>query len=115
MRCVLWLWGGVAGLNGATETVRPAAALSAPPEADRDFGKWTGRDFIAFDAHYPENRVARAARLRVLAQQTLASEAARKPTAYSFQILSELIWLVSSTADFKRMDRRFDELEASLN
>ena len=112
-----WLLIGCAVLDGAAvdQSDHPVPVATPLPSADYSVSQWKERDYMAFDPRYQEDRAARVARLRAVAQQVLAREADGQPTGLSHQILAEMIWLVSSTADFPRMDRRMDDLQASLS
>jgi hypothetical protein len=87
-------------------TAAPAAVKSPPPK---------DREFLAFDPHYLESRARRSERARALGKQVITRERAGRDVRLSHQILSEVIWLLSATADFGRIDRRLDELQASLD
>ena len=84
-------------------------------QADREFNQWKERDFLAFDSHYKEELTNRMLRARELGKQVISREVAGQNTKLSHQILAETIWLISSTADFTRMDQRLDSLQASLD
>lgn len=70
---------------------------------------------VAFDPHYKEAKADRIAKARVLGKQVILREIAGQNTRFSHQILSEIIWLISSTADFKRIDQRLADLQTSLD
>lgn len=92
------------------------AAYAEPvPSAPREARQRKESDFLAFDPHYIESRVKRVTRARTLGKQVISLEHAGKNTRLSHQILSEIIWLLSASADFSRIDRRLDDLEASLD
>jgi hypothetical protein len=84
------------------------------PPSDVDANARTEQDFLAFDPHYKEEKAQRAERARALARQVFEKEAAGQNTACSHQILFEAGSLLLSSADFKLLDRRLDDLEASL-
>jgi len=103
---------------GKAQTDAPAssdAVNTVLPQADLQFHRWKEHDFLAFDPHYKEEQAKRIARARALADEVIAREVAGQNTELSHQILSEIIWLISSTADFTRMDQRLDALQASLD
>ena len=91
------------------------AVVTVLPRADLQFHQWKERDFLAFDRHYREELTKRVARARALREQVISREVAGQNTELSHQILAEIIWLISSTADFTRMDQRLDALQASLD
>ncbi len=81
---------------------------------DRDASSLLEQDFIAFDPHYREERESRVARTKELAKQMFAEEAQGAKTACGHQILFELGSLLLSSADFKLIDLRLHDLEASI-
>jgi hypothetical protein len=85
------------------------------PQSDVEANARAEGDFIAFDAHYKESRAQRGAHTKELAKRVYALEADGQKTSCSHQILFELVWLLTSTADFKRIDKRLDDLETSLS
>jgi len=91
------------------------AVVTVLPQADLEFHQWKERDFLAFDPRYKEELAKRMVRARALGKEVIAREVAGQNTELSHQILSEIIWLISSTADFTRMDQRFDALQACLD
>ena len=95
--------------------VNPDAAVMVLPQSDLEFNQWKEHDFLAFDPRYKEELTNRIARARALGRQVISREIAGQNTGLSHQILSEIIWLISSTADFKQMDQRLDDLQASLD
>ncbi|MGC2448135.1 MAG: hypothetical protein WA477_10860 [Candidatus Sulfotelmatobacter sp.] len=96
------------------------AAALAPPQTpqqlalDRDAWSLLEKDFTAFDSHYTEERETRVARTKELAKQMFAEEAKGAKTACGHQILFELGSLLISSADFKLIDSRLHDLEASI-
>lgn len=91
------------------------AQTAAPvPEADTQINQWRLADFVRFDPQYTAKMPARIARARALGKDVIARETAGQNTQRSHQILSEVIWLISATADFKQLDQRLDDLETSL-
>jgi hypothetical protein len=81
---------------------------------DRDAWSLLEQDFIAFNPHYKEEREARVARTKELARQMFAEEAKGAKTTCGHQILFELGSLLLSSADFKLIDSRLHDLEASI-
>jgi hypothetical protein len=95
--------------------VNPYAPVMVLPQSDLEFNQWKEHDFLAFNPHYKEELTSRLARVHALGKQVISREIAGQNTGLSHQILSEIIWLISSTADFKRMDQRLDDLQLSLD
>ena len=93
---------------GLAQTKLPAKAGpvgAASPQVDLQIDQRKEREFIVFDPHYKEAKAERIAKARVLGKQVIVREAAGQNTQFSHQILSEIIWLLASTADFKRIDQ----------
>jgi len=91
------------------------SAFVVLPQSDFEINKWKEQDFLVFDPGFKEKMADRMARTHVLGKQVIEREMSGHRTYFSHQILSEIIWLVSSTADFKRIDKRLDDLQVSLN
>ena len=72
------------------------------------------QEFVAFDPHYAEEKSQRIAKIRQLYGTVREREAVNQSTSCSHQILWELKALVTQTADFKLIDQRLADLEASL-
>jgi len=85
------------------------------PQSDYEVKEWKEKEFIKFDPDYKAELTERVARTTLLYKQVISRETANQNTALSHQILSEIIWLISSTADFKRIDDRLADLKASLD
>ena len=94
------------------DKLSPSAPASI--SLDRQIDRRKEQEFVAFDPHYKEAKAERIAKARVLGKQVIQREIAGQNTRFSHQILSEIIWLLSSTADFRRIDQRLDDLQASL-
>jgi hypothetical protein len=103
------------GQAQADVSASSGAAVTVLPQADLEFKQWKEHDFLAFDPHYKEELTNRIARARALGKQVISREVAGQNTELSHQILAEIIWLISSTADFTRMDQRLDALQATLD
>jgi hypothetical protein len=104
--------------TGQAQANAPAgseAIVTVLPQADLEFKQWRERDFLTFNPHYKEELAKRVVRARALGNRVIAREVAGQNTELSHQILSEIIWLISSTADFTRMDRRLSALRTSLD
>lgn len=105
----------MAGIAAGACRAEPSAAQSPPvPEADLHINSWRQADFLSFDPQYAEKMATRIARARTLGKAVVTREIAGQNTQRSHQILEEIIWLISSTADFRQLDQRLDDLEASL-
>src|SRR5579862_5346452 len=72
------------------------------------------KDFVAFNPQYKEEHESRVARTLTLAKHLLAEEAKGSRTTCGHQILFELGSLLVSSADFKLIDERLRDLEASI-
>jgi hypothetical protein len=83
--------------------------------ADRDYRALVKQAFNSYNAKYAELREVRAQRATRLGRRVYELEARGANTACSHQILTETKWLLSSTADFHRIDRRLDELQNFLD
>ena len=81
---------------------------------DHDASSLLEQDFIAFDPHYREERESRVTRTKELAKRMFTEEAQGAKTACGHQILFELGSLLLSSADFKLIDLRLHDLEASI-
>lgn len=84
------------------------------PLADLDANARLEHDFTIYQPRYKEMRAARVVKVRALAVKVFREEAEGKNTACSHQILFESESLLLSSADFKFVDRRLQDLEASL-
>ncbi len=85
-------------------------AAAAVPPADLDQNASVDREMLAFNPGYQKLMQPRIVKRRELERQVLARESAGQSTDCSHQILTELDWLTSNTADFARIDRRIDDL-----
>jgi hypothetical protein len=92
-------------------------ALSAQtvPTADRDYRSLVKKAFTVYSTNYAELREQRVQRAILLGRSVYQLEAKGANTACGHQILTETKWLLSSTADFHRIDRRLDELQNVLD
>jgi hypothetical protein len=100
------------GQNNPPSQTQPTTLSPPIPPDDVNVAEWKHQQFKRFDPHFDDDLAQRIARLRVLSANVIQREVAQQNTQYSHEILSELIWLISSTADFKRMDQRMDELQS---
>jgi hypothetical protein len=91
-----------------------AAQTARQLQLDRDASSLLEQDFVAFNPNYKEERDARATRTKAMAKEMFAQEAKGGKTACGHQILFELESLLVSSADFKLMDSRLHDLEASI-
>lgn len=71
-------------------------------------------DFLKFNSAYEQLRADRTYRARILAKQVFEKEKQGGDVACAHQILMEIKWLISSTAEFSRIDRRLGDLERVL-
>ena len=81
---------------------------------DRDAFSLLEQDFVVFNPHYKEERESRVQRTLALARQLFAEEAKGGKTTCGHQVLFELESLLISSADFKLIDARLHDLEASI-
>ena len=84
------------------------------PRSNSERNQRRAQEFTAFDPHYNEAKAERLAKARILGGQVIGREKSGQNTQLSHQILSEIIWLASSTADFARLDQRLADLHTSL-
>jgi hypothetical protein len=93
-----------------------ATASEAPklPQSDLEANSRMDRDFLAYDPHYKEEKQQRIERIRAVAREVLEKESSGQKTACSHQILFEAMSLIISSADFKFIDQRLQDAEASL-
>jgi len=89
-----------------------AAPLLAEPPAEANTP--IQRDFAAFDPNYAADFRARAVRIGGLKAALLAQTARGVQNPVANQILFEAGTLLFTTADFKRIDRRMDDLAAAI-
>ena len=90
-------------------------ALFIIPAADLHVEASKRAQFLQYNHDYYKEIVPRLAKAKTLSKRVFANEKAGLATACSHQILYENEWLLSSTADFKRIDQRLDDLEKSLS
>ncbi len=92
------------------------ASGQTPPQAalDRDAYPLLEQDFVAFNPHYKAEHETRVARTLALARRMFDEEAKGGKTTCGHQILFELESLLVSSADFKFIDKRLADLEASI-
>ena len=100
--------------DGVQTTASTNDVAAAVPRPDLEHPARKRREFVAFDPGYKYSQNERAEKLRALGKKLRAQEAAGHKTACAHQILSETMWMLSSTADFKRIDQRLHDLEESL-
>ena len=99
----------------AAESIQAQGTGGDGLQNDRNFAEWKLQAFRAFDPHYDQDLETRVARARELGKKLIGREMAGQDTELSHRILSELIWLLSSTADFARIDQRLGDLQESLD
>lgn len=99
----------------AQSAAKGAAARTATAIPDIGMPDWKKQDFLKYDPNYAQELAERIARFTPLLKQVIAREMAGQNTELSHQILIEVIWRISATADFMQMDNRLDALEDALN
>jgi hypothetical protein len=93
----------------------PRVTLTSPaPQSDLEHNVRVKKEFLVFNPYYEESIAERGARVRALRDQVHERETSGKNTSCSRQILSEIEWLITQTADFKRLDQRIHDLELCL-
>jgi hypothetical protein len=99
-----------------TLAIASLASAQSPAQLalDRDAFTLLEQDFLAFNPHYKEEHESRVARTRKLAARMFDDEAKGGKTTCGHQILFELESLLVSSADFKLIDNRLRDLEASI-
>lgn len=90
------------------------AQTPQPTVADASSADRIKQDFTAFDPQYAAEYRERGARLLELKAKVVAQEAAGVKNDCAQQILFEAGTLLLTTADFKRIDRRTDELVTAI-
>jgi hypothetical protein len=91
-----------------------AAQAPQPNNADASSATQLKRDFTLFDPQYASDTQSRVTRLLALKAKVVAQEAAGVRNDCAHQILFEAGTLLITTADFKRIDRRADELAVAI-
>ncbi len=76
----------------------------AVPQVVRDINQIKVQQYAAFDPRYTEERTNFLARFRPVAKQIFAKEDAGGDVRCASEIYQELLWLITSSADFKRMN-----------
>lgn len=95
--------------------VREAVAQTAGvPSSDLNRKAKIQHDMALFNPQYKAMHAARQPIIEELSAQVFAREERGEKVACSHQILIELHWLLEYTADFTRMDKRFNDLRDSL-
>jgi hypothetical protein len=84
------------------------------PQVVRDIAQIKIQQYTAFDPNYAADKSNFLAHFRPAARRVFAEEFAGKDVRCANQIYVELLWLISSTADFKRMNERLDDMEPML-
>jgi hypothetical protein len=83
--------------------------------ADRNYRSLVKEAFTSYNRNFAAQREERVQRATRLGRRLYDLEARGGNTACGHQILTETKWLLGSTADFHRVDRRLDELQNVLN
>jgi hypothetical protein len=81
---------------------------------DRDASSLLEQDFAAFNPHYKQEHETRVAQTLALAGKMFSEESHGGKNTCGHQILFELESLMISSADFKRIDARIHDLEATV-
>ena len=84
------------------------------PQVVRDINRIKIQQFSAFDPHYEADKSNYLAHFRPAAKRIFAKENSGGDVRCANQIYVELLWLISSTADFKRMNERLEDMELML-
>ena len=84
------------------------------PTADRDYPTRIKQAFTSYRTNYTELREQRVQRAILLGRSVYQLEARGANTGCAHQILTETKWLLSATADFRRVDQRLDDLQNVL-
>ena len=88
--------------------------MPQPTAADASSAERLKQDFTVFDPQYASDYRARGARLIELKAKVVAQEATGVKNDCAQQILFEAGTLLITTADFRRIDRRTDELAIAI-
>ncbi len=97
--------------NSAAET---NSAVWPVPRVVLDIDQIKIQQYSAFDPHYEMDKSNFLARFSPAARRIFTMEYSGKDVQGASQIYVELLWLLSSSADFKRMNARLDEMESLL-
>src|SRR5690349_14266683 len=94
----------------AVATAKEPATSTAPLDypsprtEDVEHNKRRTAEFLAFDPDYSKSMMQRVTRANLLGGQVYLREGWGQDVQLSHQTLSEIIWLIEDTADFKRID-----------
>lgn len=92
-------------------TFNLSAQVSTP---DLQSAAMVRKDMIAFNPQYVSLMEPRVRSLEEMEKQVREREAAMRDVSCSHQIVTELRWLMGSTAELRRIDARLNALRASL-
>lgn len=92
----------------------PNSDVWAVPQVVRDINQIKTQQYVAFDPRYKEEKTNFLGRFRPVAKQIFAKEDAGGDVRCASEIYQELLWLITSSADFRRMNERLDDLELDL-
>ena len=95
-------------------TASLVSAQTPQIKLDRDASLLLEQDFAAFNPHYKQEREARVSRTVALSKQMFSEESKGGKNVCGHQILFELESLLVSSADFKFIDKRIQDLEANV-
>jgi len=107
-------WASLVSTFVLTSCATHTAYAPRPPQTDLEHKTRTEQEYIAFDARYPEEKAQRIAQARALYAKVSEREAAGQITSCSKEILWEFKALITQSANFKLLDQRLADLEASL-
>ncbi len=93
--------------------IRDTPHWNVPPVV-REINQIKKQQFIAYDPYYEDEKAQRVARFRKVATEVFNREAAGQYIPCVNEQFKELLWLLTSTADFKRIDARLSDLETAL-
>lgn len=109
--CFLIVTPLLAQTNSSADT---NSAVWVIPQMVRNINEIKQQQYVAFDPCYQDEKASFITRLRAIAKRMFADEKSGKDVGCAKQVYAEILWLVSSTADFKRMNQRLDDLERDL-
>lgn len=96
-------------------TLGATISISAQvPKPDLQNAAMVRREMIASNPQYVSLMETRLRSLEKLEHQVMEREAQMRDVSCSHQIVTELRWLIGSTADIERIDARLNALRASL-
>ena len=91
-----------------------ASLAQLPSESDITHKTSTQQEFIQYNPDYVQMKARRIARIGEMIKKVREQEASGFETSCSHQILWEIGALITQTADFSLIDKRFADLDSSL-